>query len=141
MGNSCQNQNVNATKVFTQEQDSILIEENLKAIQNMSPVIQQHEYLLENLNEGIRASTITEIIIKPRNQDQVLEILRGIKNQETEIRYNYQYEQGLGTPSSKNDTKRSTGVKCQSEKHVHFQIPQMQIVKHEYQYRKKYVKK
>ncbi|CAD8069112.1 unnamed protein product [Paramecium sonneborni] len=141
MGNTCQNQNIKTTQTFIQEQDSILKEENLKAIQNMNPDIKKHEYLLENLSEGIEVSTITSIIIKPRNQAQVLEILRGIKNLDTEIKYNKHSEQGQGTPSSKNNTNRSMIGKFHSEKHVHFQIPQMQIVKHEYKYWKKQSKK
>ncbi|CAD8157275.1 unnamed protein product [Paramecium pentaurelia] len=141
MGNACQNQHQNGTQMLTQEQESFVKEENLKVIQNMSPIIKKHEYQLENLNEGIGVSTITAIIIKPRDQTQVLEILRGIKNTETEIRYFNRQDYGFGTPSSKNDSKRSTGVKSNSEKHVHFQIPQMKIVKHESKNLKKHVKK
>ncbi|CAD8159614.1 unnamed protein product [Paramecium octaurelia] len=141
MGNACQNQLQNATQMQTYEEESFVKEENLKVIQNMSPIIKKHEYQLENLNEGIGVGTITAIIIKPKDQSQVLEILRGIKNTNTEIRYNNRQDYNFGTPSSKNDSKRSTMGKCQSEKHVHFQVPKMQIAKHEHKNLKHCVQK
>ncbi|CAD8105095.1 unnamed protein product [Paramecium sonneborni] len=140
MGNACQNCHQNDTQVFTQEQGSFIKEESIKVIQSMSPIIKKHEYQLENLNEGIGVSTITSFIIKPKNQTQILEILRGIKNIDTEIRYYNQLDQGSGSPSSKNDSQNLKG-KCNSERHVHFQIPQMQIIKHESKIVQKKLKK
>ncbi|CAK71644.1 unnamed protein product (macronuclear) [Paramecium tetraurelia] len=141
MGNACYNQPQNATQMHTQEEESLVKEGNLIVIQNMCPIIKKHEYQLENLNEGIGVGTITAIIIKPKDQSQVVEILRGIKNTNTEIRYNNRQDYNFGTPSSKNDSKRSTMGKCNSERHVHFQVPQMQIVKHEHKQLKYSVKK